>query len=223
MTMQRNIKILVQTALGLALLSTSACTPTKSYWSEAESKKENRVEAIRLLHEVRFASGTQLSPMEIMQLDGFLARHDVGYGDRFYILTDVKAANDSEAQRAIVVQKYMAAHGIKAVGLPSPESQSGLVRIVVNRHVVIPPNCPDWSKPGTADYSNTSMSNLGCSNISNLGMMVADPSELIQGRDPGYADAEAAVLGVQRFRAGKPTQIERSSTNESESQQKAKK
>ena len=213
--MQRYIKILAQSVAGLALLSASACAPTKSYWSEAQAKKENRVEAVRLLHDVKFSSGAQLSPVEMAQLDGFLARHDIGYGDRVYLLTDAKAANDAGSQRVTTVQKYMAAHGIKAAGLPSPEAQPGLVRIVVNRHVVIPPNCPDWSKSGGADYSNTSMSNLGCSNTANLGLMVADPSELVQGRIAASADGEAAVLSIQRYRAGKITPILKPETSES--------
>lgn len=223
MIMKRFIKLFAHSTVGLAMIAGSACTPTKSYWSEAPAKKENRVEAVRLLHDVRFPSGVQLTPAEMAQLDGFLTRHDIGYGDRVYLLTDAKAVNDAGTQRVTAVQKYMSAHGIKAAGLPSPEAQPGLVRVVVNRHVVIPPNCPDWSKPGGADYSNTPLSNLGCSNTANLGLMVADPSELIQGRDAGYTDAEAAVLGIQRYRTGKPTQLERSSTSESESDQKAKK
>lgn len=212
--MQRFIKIFAQSAVGLALLAASACAPTQSYWSEAQATKENKVEPVRLLHDVRFSSGAQLSPTEMAQLDGFLARHDIGYGDRVYVLTDAKSANDAGSQRAATVQKYMAAHGIKAAGLPSPEAQPGLVRIVVNRYVVVPPNCPDWSKPATADYGNTPMSNLGCSTTANLGLMVADPGELIQGRAAGPADATGSVLAIQRYRAGKITPLDKSSTSD---------
>jgi pilus assembly protein CpaD len=200
-------------AAGSALAAVVACTPTESYWSEAQAPKVNKVEPVRLLHDVRFASGSQISAAEAAQLDGFLARHDIGYGDRVYILTD-KAGTGPNAQRTTNLLNYMAAHGIKAVGLPSPEAQPGLARIVVNRYVAIPPNCPDWSKPGTADYGNTPMSNLGCSNISNLGLMVADPSELIQGRNPGPADATGSGLAIQRYRAGKVTPLDRSNTSE---------
>lgn len=215
MIMRRSHKILAQCAVGLALLATAACTPTESYWSEVQAKKENKVEPVRLLHDVRFSSGAELSPVEMAQLDGFLARHDIGYGDRVYVLTDAKSANDAGSRRSANVVQYMAAHGIKAAGMPSLEAQPGLVRVVVNRYVVVPPNCPDWSKPGTSDYSNTPMSNLGCSNVSNLGLMVADPSELIQGRAAGPADATGSVLAIQRYRTGKITPLDKSATSES--------
>jgi pilus assembly protein CpaD len=78
-----------------------------------------------------------------------------------------------------------------------------VVRVVVNRHVVVPPNCPDWSKPATADYGNTPMSNLGCSTTANLGAMVADPGELVQGRQPGAADAEGSTGAIRRYRTDK--------------------
>jgi pilus assembly protein CpaD len=212
--MRTLVRIFAFGVTGAAWLAVSACTPTESYWSEAQAPKVNKVEPVRLLHDVRFPSGTQLSSPEMAELGGFLARHDIGYGDRVYVLTETKA-NSVATQRTSAVVNYMAAHGIKAVDLPSPEAQPGVVRIVVNRYVVIPPNCPDWSKPGTADYSNTPMSNLGCSNIQNLGLMVADPSELIQGRAAGPADAAGSVLAIQRYRAGKITPLDKSATSES--------
>ena len=213
--MRHLTKILAHSALAIGLLGGAACTPTQSYWSEAQATKENRVEPVRLQHDVRFANGAQFSPAEMAQLDGFIARHDIGYGDRVYVLTDAKTATDSAAQRSANVAKYMAAHGVKAAILPSVEAQPGLVRIVVNRYVVVPPNCPDWSKPTTADYSNTAMSNLGCANTANLGLMVADPRELVQGRTAGAADGEGSVLAIQRYRTGKITPLEKSATSNS--------
>lgn len=215
MIMQPFTKFLTFSVVGIALLTSAACTPTQSYWSEAQAKKENRVEPVRLQHDVRFANGTQLSPSEMAQLNGFIARHDIGYGDRVYVLTDPKTATDSAAQRSTNVVKYMSAHGVKAAVLPSVEAQPGLVRIVVNRYVVVPPNCPDWSKSATADYGNTPMSNLGCSTTANLGLMVADPRELMQGRAAGSADGEGSALAIQRYRTGTITPLEKPSTSNS--------
>jgi pilus assembly protein CpaD len=186
-------------AVAFALLA-GACTPT-SNWSEVQAPpKQNTVESIRLVHDVRFTGGAQISASEMAQLDGFITRHDIGYGDRVYVLTDTSGA---VPQRARNVLNYMKAHGIAANGLSSVEAQPGMVRVVVNRHVVVPPNCPDWSKPATADYGNTPMSNLGCSTTANLGAMVADPGELVQGRQPGAADAEGSTGSIRRYRADK--------------------
>lgn len=186
-------------AAAFALLA-GACTPT-SNWTEVQAPpKQNTVESIRLVHDVRFTGGAQISAAEMAQLDGFITRHDIGYGDQVYVLTNTSGA---VPQRARNVLNYMKAHGIAANGLSSVEAQPGVVRVVVNRHVVVPPNCPDWSKPATADYGNTPMSNLGCSTTANLGAMVADPGELVQGRQPGAADAEGSTGSIRRYRADK--------------------
>ncbi len=202
------ISTLALAAGAFMLLATAACTPAAN-WSDVQAPKRNQVEPVRLVHDVRFLNGAQLLPVEMAQLDGFIARHDIGYGDRVYVLTETRAGT---SQRTTNVLNYMKAHGIQAAGLPSVEAQPGLVRIVVNRHVVVPPNCPDWSKPTTSDYSNTPMSNLGCSTTANFGAMVADPSELIQGRQPGPADAEGSTGAIQRYRTDKVKPLEKTGT-----------
>lgn len=191
----------VASALMLAL---AACDTTAN-WSDTQVLRRNQVEPVRLVHDVRFATGVQLSSAEMAQLEGFIARHDVGYGDRVYVLTETSG---KVSQRSTNVLNYIKAHGIAAAALPSVEAQPGIVRIVVNRHVVVPPNCPDWSKPATSDYSNTPMSNLGCSTMANFGSMVADPAELIQGRQPGPADAEGSTGAIQRYRTDKVKPLE---------------
>jgi pilus assembly protein CpaD len=160
------------------------------------------------VHDVRFPSGAQITSGEMAQLDAFINRHDIGYGDRVYVLANASNAR----QRTTNVINYMKAHGIAAVGLNSVEAQPGMVRIVINRHIVVPPNCPDWSKPMTSDYSNTPMSNLGCSTTANLGAMVADPGELIQGRQAGAADAEESTGAIRRYRTDKIKPLRTEST-----------
>lgn len=199
-----SIRAYTSAARAILMLAMAACTPAAN-WSEVQAPKRNQVEPVRLVHDVRFSSGNQLSPAEMSQLEGFIARHDVGYGDRVYVLSE---SAGTVSPRIANVVNYMKAHGIAAAALPSVEAQPGLVRIVVNRHVVVPPNCPDWSKPATADYSNTPMSNLGCSTTANFGAMVADPSELIQGRQPGPADGEGSTGAVKRYRTDQVKPLE---------------
>ncbi len=199
---QFSYKLLVA-AFGTLLLA--GCS-TAGQWAEVQVPKQNKVEPVRLVHDVKFTNGSQISNVEMAQLDGFIARHDLGYGDRVYVLLDSSATS---SQRAKNVLNYMKAHGIAANGLASVEAQPGMVRVVVNRHIVIPPNCPDWSKPMTSDYSNTPMSNLGCSTTANLGAMVADPGELIQGRNPGAVDAEGPTEAIRRYRTDKIKPLEK--------------
>ena len=205
---ERILKAMVSTAI---LFTAVACAPTESYWTDVQAPKENKVEPVRLVHDVRFPSGTRISPAELAQLNNFLSRHDVGYGDKVYVLRETSGGGSD--QRIDAVRRSLAAQGVQTFDLPSPEAQPGLVRIVINRYVVVPPNCPDWSKPATSDYSNTAMSNLGCANTSNLGLMVADPSELQRGREPGAADGTASALAIQRYRTDKIKPLATTSTS----------
>lgn len=194
----------------LAALAFAACAPAGGYWSEAQSPKQIRVELARLSHDVALPPSGALAAAETAALDAFLARHDVGFGDR----VTVAAANRNPA----AVTAYLRKQGIvadagEAMDIPAG-APSGTVRVQVERHIVVPPNCPDWRKPGTADYGNAPMGNLGCATAVNFGVMLADPRDLIQGRAPGDADGTASAAAVQRYRADKVKALPKGSTTE---------
>ena len=52
------------------------------------------------------------------------------------------------------------------------------------------------------DSENTPGANFGCAITSNLGMMVANPRDLLRGRNPGPSDATAVSAAIARYRAG---------------------
>ena len=74
---------------------------------------------------------------------------------------------------------------------------------MIERYVAAAPNCPNWSKAPGNDFDNTMHSDFGCSTASNLAAMVADPHDLVVGRNMGPAVGDAAVAGVHRYRTGK--------------------
>ena len=63
-----------------------------------------------------------------------------------------------------------------------PATERDHVRIDVRYAVVVPPNCPDWRTSPVTTYSNTMLAgNFKCASVVNLGMMVADPHDLVKG------------------------------------------
>jgi len=73
--------------------------------------------------------------------------------------------------------------------------------VVVARRRAFVPNCPNWSRPSQPDWNNQSMSNYGCSVNSNLAAMIADPQDLIHGREAApVTDAVAAARAVDMYR-----------------------
>ena len=57
------------------------------------------------------------------------------------------------------------------------------VRVVVSRRRAEVPGCPNWSVPSQPNFNNRSMSNFGCGVNSNLAAMVANPEDLLHGRE----------------------------------------
>ena len=76
------------------------------------------------------------------------------------------------------------------------------VRVVVGRYIVVPPDCPNWGQPSNRNPGNFQSSNFGCATTVNLGLMAADPGDLIRGQPLSPADGAAASLAIQRYRAG---------------------
>ena len=60
----------------------------------------------------------------------------------------------------------------------------------VDREVILP-GCPDWSRDPGFDPRNLPLSNLGCANAYNLGLMVADPGDLAPRRPTSPRTAPA--------------------------------
>ena len=204
--------ILRASSLLFLMGSVSACTPPAALWSDADAHKEIAVRRVELTHDVSFASNSaELSAGEIKRIDDFLARQQVGYGD--WVEIRVPGSDPRvEARRAAVVGERLARSGIafERGSLASPVG----VRISVTRSVAIPPACPDWRKPDNdGDPSNTTMSNLGCANMRNLGLMIADPGELLAGRPSTMGSGEPLAAGVQRYRTGKVTPLLDSDTS----------
>jgi pilus assembly protein CpaD len=67
------------------------------------------------------------------------------------------------------------------------------------------PILPDCDQPQPREPHPPSFNDgYGCSTANNLSVMVANPSDLVRGRDLEPADAEAMSLSIQRYRVGEP-------------------
>ena len=144
-----------------------------------------------------------LSPSEAARLDSWFGSLDLRYGDAIYVDGGYEAARGRVAQ---VAGNYGM---LVSVGSPVTEGAGapGVVRVVVTRAVASVPNCPDWSsRPSQPNYNNRTVPNFGCSVNSNLAAMVANPEDLVHGREgSGVGDAMTASKAVGAYRAAPPT------------------
>lgn len=191
--------------------SLTGCFFQTAAWSPAESPKNNSVEFISFKHQVSFGdSGARLDMAERRRLESFLGRVRIGYGDD--VMVGVRgrknSARDSalSGRRMTAVMAHMGNLGVPVKEMPpGPETApwDGTVRVHIGRHVVLGPSCSDWSKPGSGDWVNRPSSNLGCATSKNLGLMLADPGDLIRARPLTPADGAAGALRVDEYRQGK--------------------
>ena len=137
---------------------------------------------VQYSHDVRF-DGSSLGMDERERLEGFLAQINLHRSDSVYLIAGSRSATGK-----LLLGDYLSGRG---VSIRSPRSDFGLkipsadsVSIVVRRYVATLPGCPDWTG-ALNSYSNTPSSNWGCATATNLGLMVAEPGDLVHGRDAG--------------------------------------
>lgn len=194
----------------------SGCLAEKSMWSENDTIKRNSVALHHITHDVAFSGdATGLTDAQAEDIDRFLARSMAGYGDTFAI--DAGEDRVSASRREALVS-YLRARGLVVSAEPAvygASLTSGTVRLILNRYVVTPPPCPDWRHPTNPDFNNQPSGNFGCATQTNLGLMVANPRDLVDGKSLGTTDAENAAKAVQNYREGKVKELESVSTGSS--------
>ena len=198
------------------LLWASACAPAAQNWNRAETAKHASVAWTVSRHEVRFEPGSAwLAVAEAARLDAFLAALDPRRPLHVFVSSGAGpegADAQLAAQRTATAHAALKKYGISArfdpppaeAGGELPSRPSGADRTVIlaGRFEVHIVGCPDWRKPMLDEFSNYESSNFGCANANNLALMVADPEDLLRGREAGPGDGERAARTVRDYRTG---------------------
>jgi hypothetical protein len=73
-----------------------------------------------------------------------------------------------------------------------------------NGELISPESCPDWSASPYNTHGNKRQGNFSCAYVTNLGLMLEDPRDLVRGASGGHipADPERSTRAVQRYRSG---------------------
>lgn len=143
-----------------------------------------------------------LASGEMDRLNGWFQGLGLGYGDSIYV--DGPYADAARGQVAAVAGQYgmmVSAGAPVTTGMVAP----GTVRVVVARRRAVVPGCPNWSVPSEPNFDNHSGSNYGCAVNGNLAAMVANPEDLIHGREAGTTDVDTAAKAVMFYRSSPPT------------------
>lgn len=206
--------------LRLMLLAFLAgCTPEVAEWTPAESPKVNKIERTVFMHTIHYPAHT--SKMEEREKKTLLKFLNLNAPSPSAVnITLVEFGGHSD-KRIKDIQRELIKYGISydAVEIESGERDSkekgsagSGVELIIERYLVIPPSCGDFSQAIGDAQQAQAPSNYGCADMANLGMMVANPRDLIKGRPLGSSDGTVIAAGVDRYRKDKAKDLIDTST-----------
>ena len=186
------------------LAAVGGCSPyIKDFYSEAPP--EARADLVQVTYDVPFRPDEQyMSDAGGRALDDFLytvgtdLAQDRGVG----LVRD--CASPWAALRMVSVRAFLARRKIPAdtaqLAADVP-SQRDTVTVVVERPVLAPLDCPNWTQPRGGNPKNSTHRNFGCADAFNLQLMAANKRDLMQGKALAMGtDGEIQALQVLRYR-----------------------
>lgn len=184
--------------LGLATtLLLGACAPVTSY-TDAEAPRNLTVNSSTTRVDLHFAPGSaQLSPAQAAQLNCLGASGSISAADRVTVAT--AGTPYLAEQRIASVSAVLLRYGIVVIGAQPSGMPPNHAVVEVTRTLVTLPACPNWSKRSQPDYANQPSSNFACASETNLGLMVANPTDLASARSLSPANGQPAAAAVQRY------------------------
>ena len=191
--------------LCLALLS--ACTPGTDLHGidpgeyYAKHPITNTLEQREIIAKAYFApTQSRLAPTEIADLRTTLSQASPPAAKGIVVTSPGTAPIDTARQEHV-------RRLIKSFGYTTPialetsyEQESGTIGVKLDYLAVIAPDCPDWKMSPVTTYSNTTHTNFGCAATVNLGLMVADPHDLVYGKGEATSRTERAAKALTDYR-----------------------
>jgi pilus assembly protein CpaD len=206
-TMSRMIKLAAVSALGLAV---SGCasqphTLTPANNTSLYSLHQPIVEHTNFIFDVA-ADADGVRPADQVRLAAWFDSIGLTYGDHITI-DEARGYESGPARRDVA--KVAGDHGllVSEAGAPLTEGgpPAGSIRVIASRASASVPECPAWLDPGIESPTRTG-SNYGCAINSNLAAMIANPDDLIRGREAsGNGNARTAGRAIRVYREGQPT------------------
>lgn len=189
----------------LALIAASAMLPGCGTSNRGMSSVHQPVVArTDYVFDLATPTSDRLSNDESARLAGWFDSVKLRYGDR----VSVDAPGDYGMARPAIAA-VVARYGL-LLDETAPVTQGaiapGAIRVVISRMTASVPSCPDWSRPASPNFGGDAISNYGCATNTNLAAMVADPQDLIHGREgSGSVDAASSTKAIRTYRAAPPT------------------
>jgi pilus assembly protein CpaD len=173
-----------------------------------QARIDTRHDAVRAdtMLAVSFApSSGQLDAGQVRELRAMVAGGQRAQRDEYVVVTD-GSGGAIQTARAAKVRQSLAAAGARWVGTayePSMAMGPDQVVVVRSEYRIGTRDCPNHGSGTQWNPNESQMSNFGCADAYNMGLMLARPRDAAIGRDPGPADATVNAAAIQRYREGR--------------------
>ncbi len=205
--MTRSLPLL---ALG-CLLMMPGCTPKPGYTDRLTKQLE--VMPAELTHVVAFhPSQTMLDEDEEQHISAFIDQihpsqvsHVIIESDQDHPAADKRSQSITQLLHRAGWRHVPIDHAPRraSIGPLTEHDESMMQQTIVRIHYrnVNLPKCPDWAHgAGAGNMHNLPGANFGCSTVSNLGRMVANPGDLIHSPyGKAQSDGTNAMLSIHRY------------------------
>lgn len=195
----RNIKFLMAAAASIALAGCAANslgTANTSMYSIHQPVVERTTYVMDVAND-----GASIGTAEQVRLAEWFDALRLGYGDRVAI--DYGTGYPSPSTTGNIA-KIAADRGIllqDVAPVTAGQIAPGMLRVVVTQSKASVPSCPNWSTDHDRNYNASNHSNYGCATNSNLSAMMADPEDLVRGRENQKLDTNSGKKAVDTYRA----------------------
>lgn len=210
--------------LGLAIITTmliSGCTPQAAEWTPAQNPKKNRVERSYMEYSITYPIKQKSMPEFVKDDLEALAQNTLASTNSTRIVISEFGGHDKN--RMDNVYKFFRKWGIPKDNivvdkLPNNELHGSGIIVGIEKFSVVNPSCPNWEKSIGDSQGHEAMRNMGCAQAVNFGMMVADPRDLVTGKDADLYDGTRHALDVEMYRKDKVKALKYESTSSSQAQ-----
>ncbi|HTO85081.1 MAG TPA: CpaD family pilus assembly lipoprotein [Methylomirabilota bacterium] len=136
-----------------------------------------------------------------------------GYLDHGHAPITVSAPRPARSTASVPPGAEAVRARLIAAGVPARDIQVALteqgspetVTVSYERYEAVLPTCGDWTASLSHDPYNDVAPNFGCALQRDIGLMAADPADLVRARPAAPTDAQNAGRVIQRYRVGAPT------------------
>lgn len=172
-------KLLIAASLAFTLSACGAGSANTSMYSTNQPVVQRSNYAL----DVNVDGSSGISQFEQNRIAEWFEAMKLGFGDR--IAVDFgDAYPDAFTKKA--VGELAAKHGMllsETAPVTAGNINPGTARVVVTRSTASVPNCPNWTKTTESNFNSSNHPNYGCAVNSNMAAMVADPEDLVRGRE----------------------------------------